>query len=80
MQRHHSILRKGKSWMKDINRQEWCTYESFNNMYGSVYETMVKAGVATKLEEAVWFNHDGNIVPNKEQAIGEKLKYFLQHP
>jgi hypothetical protein len=49
-------------------------------MYDSVYETMVKAGVAEKLPEVVWFDRDGNIVLNEEEAFGEKLQYFLKHP
>jgi hypothetical protein len=80
MTRNQDILRKGKARTKDINQQEWVTYENFANMYESVYETMVKAGVATKLPEAVWFDRDGNIVLNEEQAFGEKSKYLLQHP
>jgi hypothetical protein len=41
-------------------------------MYDSIYEMIVKAGVAEKLPEVVWFDHDGIIVLNEEQAFGEK--------
>jgi hypothetical protein len=49
-------------------------------MYDCVYETMVKAGVAEKLPEAVWFDREGNIVLNEEEAFGMKLQYALKHP
>jgi hypothetical protein len=80
MSRHHDILRKGKARTKDMNRQEWVTYENFKNMYEAVYETMVMAGVAKKLPEAVWFDRDGKIVFNEEEAFGEKSQYVLEHP
>jgi hypothetical protein len=79
MLRHREILWKGKACTKDINHQEWGTYENLSNMYKAVYKTMVTAGVSKKLPEAVWFDHDGNIVLNEEEAFGEKLKYFLEH-
>jgi hypothetical protein len=81
MVRHHEILRRGKARTKDINRQEWVTYKNFSNMYETVYETMVRAGVAKKLPEAVWFDEDSsNIVLNEEEAFGEKSQYVLEHP
>jgi hypothetical protein len=41
---------------------------------------MVRAGVAKKLPEAVWFDEDGNIVLNEEEAFREKSQYVLEHP
>ena len=80
MQRHKDILRKGRARTKDINRQAWVTYENFSNMYDTVYDTMVKAGVAKKLPEAVWRDRDGFIVPTEEDAFGMKSVYVLEHP
>jgi hypothetical protein len=81
MSRHHDILRKGEACTKYINHQEWVMYESFSKMYKAVYKMMVTAGVAKKLPEAVWwFDQDGHIVFNEEEAFGKKSKYFLEHP
>jgi hypothetical protein len=80
MMRNQDILQKGKARSKDINQKEWVTYDNFSQIYDSVYEMMVKAAVAEKLPEAVWFDHDGNIVLNEEEAFGEKSQYFLKHP
>jgi hypothetical protein len=52
----------------------------FSNIDEAVYETMVMANVATKLPEAVWFDCDGHIVFNEEEAFGEKSKYLLKNP
>jgi hypothetical protein len=52
----------------------------FQEHVRTVYKTMVLASVAKKLPEAVWFDCDGKIVFNEEEAFGEKSKYVLKHP
>ncbi len=39
--------------IKDVKRRTWVTRENFENMYENVYKTMVEAGVAEELEEAI---------------------------
>jgi hypothetical protein len=41
-------LKVGRCRVQDVT---WCTKDHFRNMYDSVYESMVGAGVATKLDE-----------------------------
>ena len=49
-------------------------------MHQEVYQEMVKCGVASKLDEEVWFNKACNIVEQEKDAFGLKSQYFLLHP
>jgi len=49
-------------------------------MYNNVYESMVDAGVAVKLDAAAWFNKDGNEAPTEENSVGRQSSYKLTHP
>ena len=46
------LTRKGAN-IKDTKRSTWVRKENFENMYNCVYENMVEAGVAVKMDEAV---------------------------
>ena len=56
-------------------------------MYNSIYETMVKAGVAKKLENVTFFDSNGNAVeethpdankiPTKYQVIKPELILYM---
>jgi hypothetical protein len=46
MVRSSHKLKRAKYKVMDANRHTNCTYKNFNNMYSSVYEHMVEAGVA----------------------------------
>ncbi len=39
--------------MKDIKWRTQVTYNNFENMYENVYKTMVEAGIAKEIEEAI---------------------------
>jgi hypothetical protein len=52
---------KTRCKVQDRNRLTWCTEDNFSNMYNSVYEAMVEAGVAIKHEEEVWLDKDNKI-------------------
>ncbi len=71
---------KSKKGVKfDSKRADWCTYQNFEIMYKEVYEEMVQCGVASKLDEAVWFSKAGDIVEDEKDAFGLKSQYFLLH-
>jgi hypothetical protein len=50
-------------WCKvqDCKRHTYCTYNNISLMYDYVYDRMVEAGVANKLDEPVMLDKDGNI-------------------
>ena len=66
----HIIERKAtQKFAKD--RSEWSVYRNFAQMYDEVYEAMVDAGVAKKLEEPMWVDMEGNAT-DEENAFGKK--------
>ena len=64
----------------DSNRDDWCTYPNFVNMYAKMYEEMWKSGIATKLDTPVWLSKEGKIVELQEDAWGLKTSYLLTRP
>lgn len=50
---HHkdNIKWKAKAHSLDQKDQKWVTYDNFDGMYNCVYEQMVSAGIAWKLEK-----------------------------
>jgi hypothetical protein len=49
-------------------------------MYNECYEKMVKAKVATKLDEEVWLNREGRIVGLEDDAFVRKTSYLMRKP
>jgi hypothetical protein len=80
MKRHGDKLKSKPCRMQDRNRLTWCTVENFENMYTAVYEAMVEAGVATKYDEEVMLDRNGNITNDVEKLFGRKTKYQLIKP
>jgi hypothetical protein len=65
MNRNKEVLKRARCQVKDQKRRTWCTYEHFSNMYDGVYEAMVAAKVAVKLEEEVMYDVNGEITIDK---------------
>lgn len=81
LKRYKHKIRRGRCKIQDVNRKSWCTYDHFEAMYMDVYETMVKAGVAGRLDEAVWLNKEGCIVAEDDaEKFGRKTRYMMEHP
>jgi hypothetical protein len=57
---------KRKRLQKD--RSDWLTEAIIKQMYNEFYLHMVNAGVARRLDEAVWMNSSGNVVENVANA------------
>jgi hypothetical protein len=80
MKRYETKLKRAKCKVIDNNRRTYCTYENFSNMYNAVYENMVDAGVAIKLEEETMFDKDGNKTTDPSKMHGRPTKYKLIKP
>lgn len=80
MTRYAHVLKRGRCKHKDIKRKTWCTKEHFTNMYDAVYEKMVEAKVAIKLEEEVMLDIDGNQTDDEEKQYRRKTKFILTKP
>ena len=65
----------------ECNRTEWVAYENIDLMYDLVYEQMVRAGVAKKLEphEYYYVNGKGDRV-SMEESVGLQVKIEVIHP
>jgi hypothetical protein len=80
MTRFEHKLRRARCKVMDTNRRTYCTYENFANMYDCVYENMVEAGVAIKLDEEVMFDIDGNITEDPSKMFGRPSRYQITRP
>jgi hypothetical protein len=49
-------------------------------MYDDVYEKLWEAGIAVKLDEAVWRDKDNTIVGTQKEAYGRNTQYSLLYP
>jgi hypothetical protein len=63
-----SLLTTSGSVIKDVSRRTWVTWENFENMYENINKTMVEAGVAEELSEAI------------QREAGFPTKYRLTNP
>jgi hypothetical protein len=52
----------------DSKRDDWCRLDNFEDMYEDVYERLCEAGIAEKLDEALWRDKDKNIVVTQAEA------------
>ena len=59
VRRNKELLEVGKGYRVAGNRTEWVTYENVDLMYDLVYEQMVRAGVAKKLEPHEYYYVNG---------------------
>jgi hypothetical protein len=80
MKRNKEKLKRGKCKIKDIKRNTWVTYENFSNMYDCVYDSMVEAGIAEKVEEELLFDRHGVEVDCIDNAFGKPTKYRMLKP
>ena len=62
--------KRGQKFAKD--RDDWSIYNNFDIMYNKVYDNMVKANVAEKIDVSEWTDKESNMV-SKEFASGQKV-------
>jgi hypothetical protein len=70
MRRNEDPLKRARFKVQDANQRTYCTYDNVANMYNSVYESMVEAGVAIKLDEEAMFDNEGNITGDPSKMSG----------
>ena len=79
MKQNKSKLSSGKGHKFSCNREDWCTYQNFLNMYHCIYDEMLLAGVAAKIEVPVYMDREGNPV-SVDNAYGRKCTHKLVRP
>jgi hypothetical protein len=80
MKRNKDKIKRQRLKVKDRQRLTYCTYPNFKIMYETVYEDMVKCGIAKKLERDVLVNLDGEIVTDANDSDGLPTKYIITNP
>ena len=80
MKRNHDAIRRRRCKVRDQKRLTWCTYEHFEDMYDSIYKRMVEAGVATKNDNLLMFDKEGNEVDDENKMYGRKTRYRMTCP
>jgi hypothetical protein len=77
--RHGHLLerKKGQKFSKD--RTEWSIYHNFAQMYDDVYDAMVEACVAKKLDEPIWVKNE-DIETDEKDGFGRMATHALCHP
>ena len=70
MKRNACQIASKRGRIKDIKRHTWCCFDAFESMYQHVYEKMVEAKVAVKLDVPVMYNRDGIEVTEKDKSFG----------
>ena len=60
MRQNKTKLNSGRGRKFSCNREDWCTYDNFFNIYKCIYDEMLLAGVAAKIEVPVYIDRAGN--------------------
>jgi hypothetical protein len=66
--RRNADLIRAKKAIRFDSKQDWCHLDNVEDVYDDVYERLWEAGIAEKLDEAVWRGKDNNIVETQEDA------------
>ena len=80
IKRNHDQIKRARCKVRDQQRLTWCIHENFKNMYDSVYDKMVMAGVAEKVNHQLMFDKDGNEVNDELLMVGRKTSYRVKRP
>jgi hypothetical protein len=67
--RNAAVISAKKAVRFDSKRDDWCRLDNFEDMYDDVYEKSREAGIAEKLDEAVWRDKDNIIVGTQTDAV-----------
>lgn len=64
----------------EMNRKNWTKYRFFQQMFDSVYNVMIDAGLAKKLRHPIWMDKEGKPVLDEVDGFGFKIDIDLIHP
>ena len=74
---HRIVTQQGERFA--VDRSDWTTLDNISQMYDIIYDEMVNASVAERLETSVFMNKKGEIVDEFYQ-FGRKVDTKLTHP
>ena len=73
---HLVFLKRGAKY--ELDRSKWTAYTNLAHMYNHIYDEMIDACIAAKLETPIWQNCYGNIC-TEEDVFGCKVTHELTH-
>ncbi len=57
---HRIVTQCGEKFT--VDRSDWTTLDNISQMYNIIYNEMIDAKIARKLEDAIFIDHDGKVV------------------
>ena len=80
--RHKHELETKRGTRRDVNRTNWVTYENVQRMYNLVYDQMVEARVARRLdpEDYYYVDQQGQKISDQQESVGLKVTIEITHP
>ena len=80
MKRNKEKIKRARCKVRDQKRLTWCTLDNLQNMYDSIYDRMVRAGVAEKLDNPLMYDKHGNEVQDEKLMVEKKTCYGVTKP
>ena len=81
MRRNGSRLKIKAGKRFAVDRANFTTYLNFKDMYDHIEQVLVdESKVATRFDEPVWMNKDGEVVDNESESYGLKVPIDLHRP
>ena len=80
IKRNQEKIKRVRCKVRDQKRLTWCTLDNFQNMYDSVYDKMVLAGVAEKVHNQLMYDKNGNETEDESLMVGRKTSYRVTKP
>jgi hypothetical protein len=72
------VTKKGEKFAK--NRSDWSTERNIRQMYDEIYNNMVEAGIAVRLDDKLWMNSSSNTVVNEEKQLCSEFDLDPEKP
>ena len=81
MRRNRSTLKSKVGKKIAVDRSNFTTYLNFRDVYDHVEEVLVnESKIATRFEDPVWMDKEGNVVENENKSYGLKVALDLHRP
>ena len=79
MKRNEHLLTAKRGSKYELDRDRWTTYANFDQMYDHIYDELVDAKVAYKLNTPIWLDINGNPC-HVDDSFGCKVTHSLLTP
>ncbi len=74
---HHIVTQRGEKFA--VDRSNWTTLDNISQMYDIIYDEMIDAKIAKKMEVQIFMDLDGEVV-DESNCFGKKVDVEITHP